>query len=116
MKQMFELTDSFLGVQHCRDSPIARATGELSSGHLPKPNPTNKCIQIPWEGLDNGEYSRLYLQNSTDAFGEDQKQRPTKCQPQALDSGLKQEAAQLQGEVGPPISCQYGALLSGPGT
>lgn len=70
----------------------------------------------PWEGPGNGEHSRLYLQNSTDAFGEDQKQRPTKCQPQALHSALNQEAAQLQGEVGPPVSCQYRALLSGPGT
>lgn len=71
---------------------------------------------IPWEPPCNGEHSRLYLQNSTNAFGKDQKQRPTKYQPQALDSAFNQETAQLQGEVGPPVSRQYWTLLSGPGT
>lgn len=46
-----------MGIQHHRDSRIARATGDPNPVQLPQPNP--KSIQQPSEGevLGNGERS-----------------------------------------------------------
>lgn len=83
VKQTPELGESFSGIHHHRESPIARATGGPSPVYLPEPNP--KGIPYPLEGvvLCNEEHFGVYLQNSTNTPGEGQKPRSAKYQLQA---------------------------------